>query len=130
MKGQLSSCLTSSTVSCSQADSSWTPWFLPEERRLDEDDDDDDEGERMGRTGLEGLGGGAMSGGKAEEQVSSYWFYWCLAAGCREVYQLWAGVSCFLIGCYLLAVSCGARSDQVTSCCCHLVAVFRGSDGR
>lgn len=25
MKGQLSSCLTSSTVSCSQADISWTP---------------------------------------------------------------------------------------------------------
>lgn len=51
MKGQLSSCRTSSTVSCSQADSSWTPWFLPEERRLDEDAS---AGERMA---LEGLGG-------------------------------------------------------------------------
>lgn len=60
MKGQLSSCLTSSTVSCSQADSSWTPWFLPEERRLDEDEEDDDEG---GRTGLEGLGGDGPSVG-------------------------------------------------------------------
>ena len=39
MKGQLSSCLTSSTVSCSQADSSCTPWFLPELRRLDEEDE-------------------------------------------------------------------------------------------
>lgn len=48
MKGQLSSCLTSSTVSCSQADSSWTPWFLPEERRLEQDEG--------GRTGLDGLG--------------------------------------------------------------------------
>lgn len=60
MKGQLSSCLTSSTVSCSQADSSWTPWFLPDERRLDEDDDDE------GRTGRRGLGGGAVSGGGTE----------------------------------------------------------------
>ena len=60
MKGQLSSCRTSSTVSCSQADNSWTPWFLPEERRLDEDERAEDEG---GRTGLEGLGGGVTSGG-------------------------------------------------------------------
>lgn len=52
MKGQLSSCLTSSTVRCSQADSSWTPWFLPEERRLDEDEEEADEGGRTGRTGL------------------------------------------------------------------------------
>lgn len=37
MKGQLSSCLTSSTVNCSQADSSWTPRFLPELRRLEEE---------------------------------------------------------------------------------------------
>lgn len=37
MKGQLSSCLTKSTVSCSHADSSWTPRFLPELRRLDEE---------------------------------------------------------------------------------------------
>ncbi len=69
MKGQLSSCLTSSTVSCSQADSSCTPWFLPEERRLDEDEEEEeeeDEEERTGRTGLEGLGGGAASGGGAE----------------------------------------------------------------
>lgn len=54
MKGQLSSCLTISTISCSQADSSWTPWFLPDERRLDE------EGEAE-RTGLVGLGVGAAS---------------------------------------------------------------------
>lgn len=50
MKGQLSGCLTSSTISCSQVDSSWTPWFLPEERRLDEDEDEED------MTGLDGLG--------------------------------------------------------------------------
>lgn len=62
MKGQLSSCRTSSTVSCSQADSSWTPWFLPDERRLD-DDEEEDEG---GRTGLEGLGGGVTSEGGAK----------------------------------------------------------------
>lgn len=36
MKGQLSSFLTKSTVRSSQADSSWTPKFLPELRRLDE----------------------------------------------------------------------------------------------
>ena len=60
MKGQLSSCLTSSTVSCSQADSSWTPWFLPEERRLEE--------ELGGSTGLEGLGEGAASGQGAEDR--------------------------------------------------------------
>lgn len=64
MKGQLSSCLTSSTISCSQADSSWTPWFLPEERRLDEDEEDNEvEG---GRTGLVGLGAGAASGKAVE----------------------------------------------------------------
>lgn len=57
MKGQLSSCRTSSTVSCSHADSSWTPWFLPEDRRLDEDWSD---GERMA---LEGLGGAESMGG-------------------------------------------------------------------
>lgn len=63
MKGQLSSCLTSSTVSCSQADSSCTPWFLPEERRLDEEGDDDDKGRS---TGLEDLGGGATSEGSTK----------------------------------------------------------------
>lgn len=36
LKGQLSSCLTRSTVSSSQADSSCTPKFLTELRRLDE----------------------------------------------------------------------------------------------
>ena len=40
LKGQLASCLTSSTVSCSQADSSWTPRFLPELRRLEEDEEE------------------------------------------------------------------------------------------
>lgn len=61
MKGQLSSCLTSSTVSCSQAENSWTPWFLPEDRRLDDDEEDDDDDDEGGRMGLEGLGGGATS---------------------------------------------------------------------
>lgn len=60
MKGQLSSCLTSSMVSCSQADISWTPWFLPEERRLDEDEDEADEGGRTGRTGLGAASAGAL----------------------------------------------------------------------
>lgn len=63
MKGQLSSCLTSSTVSCSQADSSCTPWFLPEERRLEDDEEapgECDEG-RTGRTGLDSLRGAAVS---------------------------------------------------------------------
>lgn len=63
MKGQLSSCLTSSTVSCSQADSSCTPWFLPEERRLEDDEEapgECDEG-RTGRMGLDSLRGAAVS---------------------------------------------------------------------
>lgn len=64
MKGQLSSCLTSSTVSCSQADSSCTPWFLPEERRLDEEEDDDEDKGRS--TGLEDLGDGATSEGSTK----------------------------------------------------------------
>lgn len=38
MKGQLSSWRTSSTIRSSHADSSWTPWFLPDERRLPEDE--------------------------------------------------------------------------------------------
>ena len=82
MKGQLSSCRTSSTVSCSQADSSWTPWFLPEERRLDEDEAEraEDEGGRTGLEGLEGLGGGVTSwgGGRRGERFTRYW---CLNQG-------------------------------------------------
>lgn len=66
MKGQLSSCLTSSTVSCSQADSSWTPWFLPEERRLDEEVEEEEEEAAGGRTGLDGLEGGVTSAGEAD----------------------------------------------------------------
>lgn len=55
MKGQLSWCRTSSTTICSQADSSWTPWCRPEERRLEEDEEEE-------RTGLDGLGAGPGSG--------------------------------------------------------------------
>lgn len=53
INGQLSGCLTSSTISCSQVDSSWMPWLLPEDRRLQEAE---------GATGLDALGGGAAPG--------------------------------------------------------------------
>lgn len=46
LNGQLSGCLTSSTTSCSQVDSWWRPWLLPQ-RRLQEE---------LGWTGLEELG--------------------------------------------------------------------------
>ncbi|KAG7277758.1 hypothetical protein CRUP_023046 [Coryphaenoides rupestris] len=62
MKGQLSSCLTSSTVRRSQADSSWTPWLRPDERRLDEEEE-----EEGVRTGRKGLGGGVISAGTEEQ---------------------------------------------------------------
>ena len=67
MKGQLSSCLTSSTVSSSQADSSWTPWFLPEERRLEEE-----EVAAGVRTGLEGFGGAVVSVEEQRGDVQRY----------------------------------------------------------
>jgi len=66
MKGQLSSCLTSSTVRRSQADSSWTPWLRPDERRLDEEEEDEEEEEGV-RTGRKGLGGGVISAGTEEQ---------------------------------------------------------------
>lgn len=53
-KGQLSSCRTSSTMRCSQADSSWTPWFLPEDLLLPEEEAGP-EGS-TGRVALEGAG--------------------------------------------------------------------------
>lgn len=52
MKGQLSGCLTSSTTSCSHADISWRPWFLPEERRLEGAEPEEGVEPEDDRTGL------------------------------------------------------------------------------
>lgn len=75
INGQLSWCLTSSTISCSQVDSSWTPWLLPEDRRPEEAEA---EAEAEGVTGLDGLGGGAAPGRRRQrqKQLKETFGYW------------------------------------------------------
>lgn len=69
MKGQLSGCRTSSTVSCSQADISWRPWFLPEDRRLEAEPEGVEPEEEDDRTGL----GAVSEEGSWETNVSGSW---------------------------------------------------------
>ena len=70
MKGQLSSCLTSSTVRRSQADSSWTPWLRPDERR--EEEEEEEEGGSTVRMGRGALGEGVFSAGIERSRASDY----------------------------------------------------------